>query len=70
MYSLWAGARKMNRRLVASTILARCSGERFRYFFAFTVFTTSVGKAFSALRGRPAFRQGSCFRIDSTESLS
>ena len=45
------------RRLTASAIRARPSGDRFRFFFVFAVGVTAVGKAFSALRGRPAFRE-------------
>lgn len=52
------------RRLAASAIRARPSGDRFRFFFVFAAFVTAVGKAFSALRGRPAFR-GAAFPVES-----
>jgi len=52
------------RRLAASAIRARPSGDRFRFFFVFAAFVTAVGKAFSALRGRPTFR-GAALPVES-----
>ena len=55
------------RRLAASAIRARPSGDRFRFFFVFAAFVTAVGKAFSALRGRPAFR-GAALPVESASN--
>ena len=56
------------RRLAASAIRARPSGDRFRFFFVFAAFVTAVGKAFSALRGRPAFR-GAAFLLSQLSTV-